>query len=292
MKGRIWTKLVLFFLLAAVVIALFVPEAVGRIYERQTLGEASYEQVSYEPYEIRYYDSFAEKLDAIAGCVFRGEEIYKLQIGERTDNVSDAELMQIVNEELQKMYDDLLLPQKVSIHSISQRSFMELYTLSDAAFMEEADGDQLRNIYLWKLDCFTDDGTISVQIDSEFHKIYAVTLYVAYEDVQEQWDSWSEQCLVGEHEEFVKGWILYWELEDVQWRSVNHMISDANSAGVVDLATSDSGEGSVSWKGSDDNTFWVYLYPGSGNELELYLNMFDYYKKSERGLNMGLCGIL
>ena len=46
MKGRIWTKLVLFFLLAAVVIALFVPEAVGRIYERQTLGEASYEQVS------------------------------------------------------------------------------------------------------------------------------------------------------------------------------------------------------------------------------------------------------
>ena len=104
MKGRIWTKLVLFFLLAAVVIALFVPEAVGRIYERQTLGEASYEQVSYEPYEIRYYDSFAEKLDAIAGCVFRGEEIYKLQIGERTDNVSDAELMQIVNEELQKIF--------------------------------------------------------------------------------------------------------------------------------------------------------------------------------------------
>ena len=55
---------------------------------------------------------------------------------------------QIVNEELQKMYDDLLLPQKVSIHSISQRSFMELYTLSDAAFMEEAVLDQLRNIYL------------------------------------------------------------------------------------------------------------------------------------------------
>lgn len=283
MRERIKIMRVPAMLCALLVLALLVPGTVKKQYEKRTLGIKNYEALEYEPYEIRYYDTFEDKLSAIADCLARGEGLYTLQIGERTDNTSDEELIKMVNEELEILYQKGILPEKITISSITQREFCELYSLVDTSKEDIGAGEPLRNIYFWKLTAITDTetGSVTVQIDSEFQKIYTVALFEKEENLQ--WESWIEGLRTQNQEKIAKAWISYWELTDQKGGPEIYEESGSTSETVCTDKSSYSGK-------AGNDVFWIYLYPSEDRALELYVNFLTYYK-GERELYMGLYSV-
>ena len=163
-KSGILTVIVLLLLTACAAAALMVPQTVSGWYEEQALGQVAYEDMSYEPYEIRYYESFEEKMEAIAVRKSQGIQTYSIRIGERTDNITDEDLIETANGELARLYEAGLLPEEVHIRSLIGRSFLELYEIQN-----KEKTDSLRNVYLWELECVTDYGTMLFFMDNEYY---------------------------------------------------------------------------------------------------------------------------
>lgn len=268
-KRGILTIFVLLLLIVCVGAALTVPQTVSGWYEEQALGQVAYEDMSYEPYEIRYYESFEEKMEAIAVRKSQGIQTYSLRIGERTDNITNEDLIEIANEELAKLYGSGLLPEEIHIRSLIGRSFMELYEIQN-----KEKTDSLRNVYLWELDCVTDYGTIQIRMDNEYYKIYAFSLYQEpHGGDEEQWDEWKLPYMLYDRAAVAQGWIDYWELPGaMEETEVYKDIFDSDP-----LSKVDTGE-SYQWPGGE-TTMWLYINLQSGSTVILSVNLYGYYQK-------------
>lgn len=260
-KGYFVTGLVLVLLAAAVSAALYVPRTVKDWYEQKALGQVEYGAMSYEPYEIRYFESFEEKLDTIAKRKLQGAQTYSMSIGERTDNFSDEDLIELANGELDRMYEAGLLPEKLHIRSLLGRSFQEIYEIVNRD-LEEERTENLRNVYFWRLECVTDYGTLVFDMDSEYHKIYAFTLHQEpHEDYEEIWERWREPYLRQDQSAVAQGWIDYWELADAK-AGEPPALYDASTLGK-------EGKGGI---------MTVYIDLQSGNTVALTVSLFGYYQ--------------
>lgn len=270
-RGYIATGAVLLLIAACVAAALLAPKVIGGWYEGQSLGQVTYEKISYEPYKIRYYDSFEEKLDAIAACTAYGYEVHTLQINERTQNVKDEELIDIVNEELSDMYEAGLIPEKTKALSINSRTFNEAYTfISTMDGEREQKKDALRNVYFWMLDCDTEYGSVTVKLDSEYHKFYTLVIYEEpLSGSTDEWAVWQEHYVAADEQTIVQGWLDYWEIQGL---AENAAYEESVSKGVVDAMSSEG-----LWIG--DGRLWFSIRLSSGNYLDMMVHLFgDHWK--------------
>lgn len=261
-KGYICTGLVLVLLAAGVSAALFVPRAVRDWYEEQALGQVEYGVMSYEPYDIRYYESFEEKLDAIAKRRRQGVQTYSMEIGERTDNFSDADLIEIANNELDRMFDAGLFPERLKIRSLLGRSFQEIYEIVNRD-LEDETTENLRNVYFWRLECVTDYGTLMFDMDSEYHKIYSFAMHQEPHDgFDESWDKWCLSYMRLDGQAVAQSWIDYWELADAKPGSQNPFYEEQAAD-----------------KQTDSGAMTVYIDLQSGNTVVLSVSVYSYYQK-------------
>ena len=268
-RGFIRTVLVLLFLFACVSAALYVPQTVSGWYEEQALGQVSYEELSYEPYEIRYYESFEEKLDAIASKKEQGVETYTMRIGERTDNIKDEDLIGILDKELVKLHEAGLLPEEIHVRALMGRGFLELYEIQNQEPGEE-DAARLRNIYLWELECTTEHGTILVRMDNEYYKIYSFSLYQEpHGEDADAWYAWWKPYARADRAAIAKGWIDYWELAGAKEHTELY--------GDTDVLPNSKTDGPEPWSG--ESTVWLYIETKSGHTLIRSANFYGYYEK-------------
>ncbi len=265
-RRALGTGAVFLFLALCVSAALYVPKTVEEWYEEQIFGQTAFADMPCEPYEIRYYDSFEEKLDAIAARKTAGGQTFSLEVRERTKNVSDEELVQSAKEEVLRLYQAGLLPEEIVIHRLSSRTYCELYAITDGG--ESAGGaDRLGNIGLWELEFVTDHGSMQMRMDKEFRKIYS---FAAYQEPHEQtdrvrWDDWYIQYRGYGSAAIAQDWAEYWEL------------SDAGEGTDVHCEIAESALFDSSKKGEAE--VWIYLQLKSGNTLTLTVSQYGYWEE-------------
>jgi len=200
MKTKIKWILTAGLLVLLLVFALLVPYAADCWYDRKTLGQQAYVEMEYEPYEISYYGSFEDKLDAITACIEAGAVPYAVTLEEGEDAPDDETLAEAANEELQALYQNGILSGKVEVEAFQDRLFYEMYVVpqKDAAV-------SLQDVCFWTLTAKTHDGWIAIALDSEFHKIYWITVQSDVQGAQQE---------VYDGMKLAEGWCHYWELED------------------------------------------------------------------------------
>lgn len=257
------TGAVFLFLALCVSAALYVPKTVEEWYEEQIFGQPAFADMPCEPYEIRYYDSFEEKLEAIAERKTAGTQTFSLEVAERTKNVTDEELVQSAKEEIFRLYQAGLLPEEIGIHRLSSRTYCELYAITDGR-EGEGEADRLGNIGLWELEFVTDHGSLQMRLDREFRKIYSFAVYAEpYKQTERgRWDDWYKQYAACDSAAIAQAWAEYWELSDVGKKTDVHY-ETAESA-VCD--SSKTGESNV----------WICLQLKSGNTLTLTASQYGY----------------
>lgn len=237
-KKRFFKTLTAIFLIAAcIVTADLVPEQIAAWYDEKTLGTVDYTKITYEPYQISYYDSFAEKLDAISRM---GGQIYMLDLGERKDISKDEELVSAVNRELEQIYQKGIMPKPLEVTSILKRSFRELCPV-----VNTTEDEVIQNAYIWDLRCELEGGWLQIKLDSEYQKIYSVLFTTEKQDNLQTWDAetekldgWLAMFMYDEKsEDCVQGWIDYWELDHVEYK--RQVVYDTVYAGIYNDKKSD-----------------------------------------------------
>lgn len=208
--------------------AVVVPEKTASWYDAQTLGAVEYADMEYQPYQISYFDSFDEKVEAVAACQAGEGRIYALELGEHADIITDKKLQELVNAQLKDLYQAGVLPEQLQAKSVIWRSYLE-YCL----VMENNTGESRRNIYVWNIGCDVEGGTLTLQMDSEYHKIYSFTLSTKEKGTLRTSRFW-HKYLTGEMKKILPdAWMNYWKLKDASYYidDTNSSIADAKTGG-------------------------------------------------------------
>jgi hypothetical protein len=212
MKGKMKWILAAAGLGIVLVFSMLAPLAADVWTDRNTMGQLSYEKVVYETYEIAYYTSFSDKLDAIAGSLSDGASPYTVRLTEGQEALEDEALLQIANEELSTLYQNGLLPQEFELEKWTGREFMELYVLP-----QSEEDVPLQDICFWNLTAETADGTwLTFCMDSSFYKIYWIAFCLSGDEALQQVAAWETKTEQSEGEALAKGWCSYWGLEDAE----------------------------------------------------------------------------
>jgi hypothetical protein len=200
--------------------SMLAPLAADEWTDRNTLGELAYEKVMYEPYEISYYNTFEDKLDAIVNCVSTGEMVQSIILEEGEEALDDDTLIQLANKELEELYENGLLPQKLSIREWEKRIFLQLYALPQSEGYVP-----LQDVCFWVLTAEMDDVWISFAMDSSFYKIYYFSVIAEEEELLPDTREWMERIINDNGRTLAESWCSYWQLEDAavidaeQWGS-------------------------------------------------------------------------
>ncbi len=166
--GYVRTALALLLVAALLFLALSVPDVVNRWYDNHQLGQVEYVDMAYEPYEIVYYHSFEEELDAISKCLERGIELRKLTIEEGDDALGDAELLAIVNKELGELCEHGLFSEDTTAAAIRRRGLNEWYPVGNCRDIYP------QNVFFWQLILsLSDGGVLVLNVDRDYHKVYS-----------------------------------------------------------------------------------------------------------------------
>ncbi len=192
--------------------AVVVPEKTAAWYDAQTLGAVEYADMEYQPYQISYFDSFDEKVEAVAACQAGEGRIYALELGEHADIITDKKLQELVNAQLKDLYQAGVLPEQLQAESVIWRSYLE-YCL----VMENNSGESRRNIYVWNIGCDVEGGTLTLQMDSEYHRIYSFTLSTKEKGTLSASGDWLKFLTKGMNKMIPDAWMDYWELKDASY---------------------------------------------------------------------------
>lgn len=231
MKSVIKYSFTLLFCLGFTAFALLAPQVADHWYDRQTMEHLSYETMEFKACEIRPYQSFSDQVNALSRQVTEGIAPYAVQLREREDALSDQEMVEIVNEELKKLYQKKILPREITVNKLENRCFYQLY-----AMPLDSGGTILEDICYWTLTADTAEGSMVLSLDSTYHKIYGYRLTVPlnFDDTvsMETAKNYGNQMTVPpevlaspvgpwineqQEESFLsvaKAWCSYWELSD------------------------------------------------------------------------------
>lgn len=210
--GYVRTALALLLVAALLLLALSVPDVVNRWYDNHQLGQVEYVDMTYEPYEIVYYHSFEEELNAISKCLERGIELRKLTIEEGDDALGDAELLTIVNQELGELLEFGLFYEGGMATAILRRELNELYPVGNCSEVYP------QNVFCWRLTLSLSDGsTLILDVERDYRKVCSGVC------IRESlWDrdnvrEWIDNLFIMDNGKNREGhtalWCLYWGME-------------------------------------------------------------------------------
>lgn len=194
-----------------VAVALLAPQISSSWYDRQTLGQLSYENMDYEPYEISPYHSFADKMKAIADGLYGGSSLYRVKLKERVGAPDNQELVEIVNEELKALYGKGIIPQEWSIQELGERNFYQMYVIP-----EDNEEIPFQDLCYWYITAETEEGSVMLTMDSSYYKVFAVRMFYDEERMTAATNMWLEEQAHDSYFSLTAAWCSYWELEDIE----------------------------------------------------------------------------
>jgi hypothetical protein len=259
-------------LVLLLLLSLFLPMAADAWTETRTVGELSYEKLEYEPYEVSYYPTFADKLSAIAGSMTNHASSSVITLEEGSEAVDDEMLLQLANKELSLLHENGLLPKTYEVQEWTERKLMELYVLPQSK--EET---SLPDVCFWYLSAVQDDVRLTICMDTSFYKIYCFSFQQEETELTLELEEWQGGIGQTDGKTLAEGWYNYWGLE------TGEIVDAYDEENAADLpytyAVSMVDAGMV-------NRYYVALE--DGNYLELSYRMTDY---TEYGLD-GVCQLI
>lgn len=150
--------------------AMIFPDYYSRYYDQNMLNRTSFSDVNVSTYEASY-NSFVEKLHAIARAWSGGGELRAVRTNELEETADRAELTRTVNKEFQKLYDLTILNKKIKPKE-KRLIQCERYTIYET---KETGG--MKGISLWKMVYENSKRKITVLLDEEYHNIYYMEIY-------------------------------------------------------------------------------------------------------------------
>lgn len=150
--------------------AMIFPDYYSRYYDQNMLNRISFSDVNVSTYEASY-NSFVEKLHAIARAWSGGGELRAVRTNELEETADREELTRTVNKEFQKLFDLTVLNKKIKPKE-KRLTQCERYTIYET---KETGG--MKGISLWKMVYENSKRKITVLLDEEYHKIYYMEIY-------------------------------------------------------------------------------------------------------------------
>lgn len=149
--------------------AMIFPQYYNVFYDKKTLNQITYMDVSLNMYETSY-ESFLEKLHTIAKCNSKGIDLQSVKIKEIEDGMDNEKLTNIVNKELEVLLDKEVLVKEIAV-SEDRLSLREMYTIYTTNGEENING-----INYWKIVYDGEDYSVTIVLDAEYYKIYDILI--------------------------------------------------------------------------------------------------------------------
>lgn len=146
-------------------LALVFPGYYYQHYDNNTLNQVTYTDINVNTYEASY-DSFGEKLRAIARVFSEKKGLQAVRMDEIGFEMSPADLTKIVNKELKKLNEYHVLDHVVKL----KRKHMILY--ERYILYGQSGEENFKGISFWKLVYNNKKRKMTFYLDEEFQKIY------------------------------------------------------------------------------------------------------------------------
>lgn len=265
-----------------VAFALLAPQTADRWYDRQTLGQLSYEKIDYEPYNISLYHSFADKIDAIASAMEQGVAPYTVKLKERQDAPTDQELEEKINAELKTLYEEKILPQEMTIEKLRERGLYQVYVVP-----AENGSELLQDVCFWNIEADTEYGKITLAMDNTFYKIYGVYVTDPSQDVSGSVEAWMVEQMKDSCAFMTEAWCIYWGIEGYE------MYGEETDSTVVTENSTKTDNTASNWGYGTESDYMIVSASGHSFYVWNWLeNPLMYGKPGERIWVTGLGEIL
>lgn len=168
-KGKqiIYTILGIFFVEILFCAAILFPQYYNMFYDNKTLNRITYMDVSFQMYETPY-ESFQEKLRTIADCYSNGIPLHAVKVNETEKDMDDKKLTDIVKKEWNALMEKKVLVKEGEMNedNLSSREMYTIYTMNEEK--------NIKGINYWKITYENEDYSVTVVMDTEYHKIYDI----------------------------------------------------------------------------------------------------------------------
>lgn len=166
-KQLIYTILGIIFVGILFCAAILFPQYYNMFYDNKTLNRITYMDVSFRMYETPY-ESFQQKLQTIAYCYSKGITLHAVKVNETEDEMNNEKLTDIVKKEWNTLMEKNVLVKEgeISGDNLSSREMYTIYTTSEEK--------SIKGINYWKLTYEGEDYSVTVVLDTEYHKIYDI----------------------------------------------------------------------------------------------------------------------
>lgn len=250
--------------------AIFLPDLVGKWQQYQDSTAVSHITFDYKPYSGNRFDSVADELDAMAELTKNDIDVDSLQLAIRQLSVSKEDIKSTIENELDMLYTNELLPEPIHIAGIERISYHELIPEDMATYdideskesVSNIDSEQHIRIPYWNVECDVDAGFMTVCLDSGMKKILCLHVRGEKEnnEIFEQWKTHSIQKSIEDMEWVNKAWSKYYGYAP---ENINDL-SSYNS--FVDNIWEENGSFSTSYD----------IVTSSGEQLEMVVEMMKY----------------
>lgn len=155
-----------------VILAIYFPQYYDSIYDNRLENTVTYEDSELMVYETGY-DSFYDKLCAIALCRNEGITLNALQVNEYEPGITDDELSDVIQKEIDDCFNNNILVTKIKVSKdkLISRELNTLYATNGEK--------KFNNIKFYKLKYRLKDCYLTLYLDSEFYRIYDIELVMA-----------------------------------------------------------------------------------------------------------------
>lgn len=187
-------------------LALVFPGYYYEHYDKNTLNQVTYTDINVNTYEASY-DSFGEKLRAIARVFSEKKGLQAVRMDEIGFEMSRADLTKIVNQELKKLKEHHVLDRSIQFkkkHLILYERYI-LYGQSGA--------ENFKGISFWKLVFENKKRKMTFYLDEEFQKIYNLEHVQkdSIEDKSMKYDKVSQAKSYDEYDKRAAGFYSWWD---------------------------------------------------------------------------------
>lgn len=198
-----------------VILALYIPQYYNSLYDFKLENKISYEDTELMAYET-HYDSFYNKLYAVALCKNKDIGLKSIKINEYDSSFNNDKLTEIIQRELDKLCDENTFLKSIEVLKDKLAS-RELYTLYAVKGNKEFKG-----INYYKVVYEIEECKITIYLDSEYHKIYDITIEIQDKNLSVKnyiKDMENTEVYIADKILYMKnGYILsYFGLENCSW---------------------------------------------------------------------------
>ena len=208
-----WKQTVIALVILGVLIfaAFCAPEVVFSRYDSGQTGNVLFLEKKEGRYQTLQYQSFSEKLGALADCQGKGIEFGALRMQEITDEEQKQHRFEDAAEEIRDYFYTVIESYDLTLEDYKMAECC-LYTLYSA-------DEEVPGISFWGIRMTSgEDGEIRVLLDAEFNKIYGFSLTGTQGQIVKELESVLNDKLSGYSRDIMDHWMqLSYEYYELDW---------------------------------------------------------------------------